>query len=111
MRDWEISGYWKPLALVPMGGSLGASELKGDRMALLCGRRVGVQWSAESKWPTADNARGKAEAGRPAEWHWLSPRQECVVLGCEEAEKGRGPAGLASEDRGPACWKQICWFR
>lgn len=47
MRDWEISGYWMSLVLVPMGGSLGASELKGDRMALLCGRHVGVQWSAD----------------------------------------------------------------
>lgn len=81
MRDWETTGYWMPLALVPMGGSLGASELKGDRMALLCGRRAGVPWSADSKLADSRQCGGKAEAGRPAGWRWLSPRQECVVLG------------------------------
>ena len=63
MRDWETTGYWMPLALVPMGGSLGASELKGDRMALLCGRRAGVQWSADSKRQTADNAGARQKQG------------------------------------------------
>lgn len=68
------------------GLEAGASELKRDGFDLVCKSCAGVGWTQRVYRTT--------EAGRPAGWLLLSPRQERVVLSCEAA-------GLVFDVRAP----------